>query len=97
MLIEYTMLKNIHLSEFLGQAWNKSACQRCTFVTQCALTYDTSEEKEARAPNILKYIAWFNKVSHWVTTEIMKRETAEERAVVIGKFIEMAMVCCMLS
>lgn len=49
-------------------------------------------EKEKKAPNILKYITWFNKISRWVSTEILKRETAEARSVVIAKMIEMAMV-----
>jgi hypothetical protein len=49
-------------------------------------------EKEVKAPNILRYIHWFNSVSKWVSTEIVKRATPEERSVLLGKFIQVAMV-----
>jgi hypothetical protein len=50
------------------------------------------DNKLKLAPNVLNYIAWFNKISSWISTEIIKRNSAEERSVVIGKFIQMAKV-----
>ena len=44
------------------------------------------------APNIVHYIHWFNKVSRWVTTEIIKGNTPQERSVIIGKWIEIGTV-----
>lgn len=50
------------------------------------------ENKAKLAGNIINYISWFNKISSWISTEIIKRNSAEERSVVIGKFIQMAKV-----
>eukprot|EP01114_Cavostelium_apophysatum_P011920 TRINITY_DN2649_c0_g1_i2.p1 TRINITY_DN2649_c0_g1~~TRINITY_DN2649_c0_g1_i2.p1 ORF type:complete len:1487 (-),score=443.17 TRINITY_DN2649_c0_g1_i2:51-4511(-) len=51
----------------------------------------SKSEKNEKAPHILKYVQWFNKISNWVSTEIVKRMTAEERSVVIAYFISAAM------
>lgn len=46
------------------------------------------EGKDERAPNVLKYISWFNRVSRWVCTEIITLSGEVERAAAITKFIE---------
>ena len=51
----------------------------------------SKSDKESKAPNIMVYIIWFNKVSRWVSTEIVKGNNAQERSVIIGKFIEIGM------
>jgi CRP-like cAMP-binding protein len=45
--------------------------------------------KEERAPNVLRYISWFNRVSRWVVTQIITQGEAVERAVAITKFVEL--------
>ncbi len=52
----------------------------------------SKKDGEQRAPNIHNYVKWFNKVSRWVSTEIIKGATPAERSVIIGKFIDVAMV-----
>lgn len=47
--------------------------------------------KEKKAPNILRYIYWFNKLSRWVSTVILKGNTPEERSVIISKFIQIGL------
>eukprot|EP01117_Protostelium_nocturnum_P002759 TRINITY_DN1367_c0_g1_i2.p1 TRINITY_DN1367_c0_g1~~TRINITY_DN1367_c0_g1_i2.p1 ORF type:complete len:1509 (+),score=632.54 TRINITY_DN1367_c0_g1_i2:215-4741(+) len=44
-------------------------------------------EKNTKAPHVLRYIYWFNRVSLIVATDILKCPTPEERSVVIGKWI----------
>jgi hypothetical protein len=48
--------------------------------------------KETKSPNILKFIARFNAVSHWVTTEVLNVEDAKKRAKTIGRFLKIAQV-----
>ncbi len=48
------------------------------------------ERKMLDAPNIISCIEWFNKLSGWISTEILKHETPQERSFVIGKFIKLA-------
>lgn len=51
----------------------------------------SKQEKDEKAPNIVSYIDWFNKVSRWVSTEIVKGDTPEQRSVIIAKFIQIGM------
>eukprot|EP01133_Synstelium_polycarpum_P014228 gene14228-16787_t len=46
--------------------------------------------KEGRAINIQNFIVWFNRISSWVTTKIISKETPEERAIIIEAFINIA-------
>jgi len=50
------------------------------------------DHKETEAPNLIKAIDWFNKMSSWFSTEIVKEETAEGRKTVIVNLIKVAMV-----
>ena len=51
------------------------------------------KSKEENAPNVLKMIRWFNDLSNWVSTEILKRESVKERVEVIKIFIKVAQNC----
>eukprot|EP01114_Cavostelium_apophysatum_P003195 TRINITY_DN1296_c0_g1_i3.p1 TRINITY_DN1296_c0_g1~~TRINITY_DN1296_c0_g1_i3.p1 ORF type:complete len:979 (+),score=384.94 TRINITY_DN1296_c0_g1_i3:893-3829(+) len=53
----------------------------------------TKKDKETNSPNILAMIQRFNKVSGWVTTEIVKAENLKMRIQVLTKFIEIAEKC----
>ncbi|EGG20840.1 RasGEF domain-containing protein [Cavenderia fasciculata] len=46
--------------------------------------------KENQAINIQNLITWFNRISSWVSTKIISKETPEERAVIIEAFINIA-------
>ncbi|GAM27386.1 hypothetical protein SAMD00019534_105610 [Acytostelium subglobosum LB1] len=46
--------------------------------------------KEGQAANIRNFVTWFNRISSWVTTKIISKETPEERAVIIEAFINIA-------
>jgi hypothetical protein len=48
-------------------------------------------QKDTKAPHILAYIGWFNRVSRWIATEIIKRGSSQERSVLIAKFISVGM------
>lgn len=52
-ILEFNMLKNIRVKEFMKQAWNKDG-------------------KEDNAPGLVAYTAWFNRMSHFFSTEIVK-------------------------
>jgi len=52
-----------------------------------------TEEKEQRAPNILAMIDRFNRVSNWVSTEVLKQSVLKKRIKMICKFIEIAEAC----
>lgn len=47
--------------------------------------------KEKDAPHIVRYITWFNRMVHWFSTEILKLDTPEKRAVILGKLIDVGM------
>ncbi|EFA86730.1 RasGEF domain-containing protein [Heterostelium album PN500] len=46
--------------------------------------------KENQAINIQNLIVWFNRISSWVSTKIISKETPEERAIIIEAFINIA-------
>eukprot|EP01132_Coremiostelium_polycephalum_P003803 gene3803-4732_t len=46
--------------------------------------------KENQAINIQNLITWFNRISSWVSTKIISKETPEERATIIEAFINIA-------
>ncbi|TPX37441.1 hypothetical protein SmJEL517_g00744 [Synchytrium microbalum] len=49
------------------------------------------EDKEVRAPNITRMTRWSNHVIHWLVTEIViVKESAKARAIVLEKFIQLA-------
>jgi son of sevenless-like protein len=48
--------------------------------------------KPAKSPNFHLMVAKFNQWSSWATTEILKRETPQQRAEIIGHFITIAQV-----
>lgn len=52
----------------------------------------SKSDKETKAPNVLKYINWFNKVSNWFATEIVKPQSAEQRSVIIARCIKIGLV-----
>jgi CRP-like cAMP-binding protein len=45
-------------------------------------------DKQVRAPNMLRYIDWFNQMSRWVQTAVLAETTMAARAAVIGRCIE---------
>jgi CRP-like cAMP-binding protein len=45
-------------------------------------------DKQVRAPNMLRYIDWFNQMSRWVQTAVLSEATVTARAAVIGRCIE---------
>eukprot|EP00127_Corallochytrium_limacisporum_P006550 Clim_evm22s230 gene=Clim_evmTU22s230 len=51
-----------------------------------------SKDRHVRAPNLLKLIELFNKVTHWVCTEIVTTENLNDRVKVMQKFIELAKI-----
>ncbi|KAI8520322.1 Ras-GEF domain-containing member 1B [Branchiostoma belcheri] len=53
----------------------------------------TGHDKEKRAPNITKMVAFFERLVHLVGSEVMHEETPESRANVISGFITVADHC----
>jgi len=49
-----------------------------------------STAKGTRAPNILRMVTHFNKVSNWIASEILKVQPLKERAVILNRFIIIA-------
>ncbi|KAF2076013.1 hypothetical protein CYY_002673 [Polysphondylium violaceum] len=47
--------------------------------------------KGNKAVNITNLTVWFNRISSWVSTKIISKETPEERATIIEAFISIAM------
>ncbi len=47
-------------------------------------------DKETRAPHVLADIRWFNRVSYWAITEVLKQRTLRERASAIRKLVRVA-------
>jgi CRP-like cAMP-binding protein len=45
-------------------------------------------DKQVRAPNMLRYIDWFNEMSRWVQSAVLTEKTQPGRAAMIGRFIE---------
>ena len=50
-------------------------------------------KKPESCPGAMGVINWFNKMSQWAATEIIKGDTPENRAIIISKFIEIAARC----
>lgn len=50
-------------------------------------------QKETAAPNVLAMIRRFNRVSSWVTTTVVKKDTVEERSKVLQRMIVIAQHC----
>ncbi|KAL9646639.1 hypothetical protein ABK040_010751 [Willaertia magna] len=48
------------------------------------------EHRVTKAPNIYKMIQWFNKLSNWVASEILKTEDNEKRVKLMEKYLELA-------
>jgi CRP-like cAMP-binding protein len=42
------------------------------------------------SPQIIEYIQWFNRMCQWASTEIIREDSPESRAVIISKFIRIA-------
>jgi hypothetical protein len=42
------------------------------------------------SPHIIEYIQWFNRMCQWASTEIIREDSPESRAVIISKFIRIA-------
>jgi CRP-like cAMP-binding protein len=42
------------------------------------------------SPHVIEYIQWFNKMCQWASTEIIKEDSPESRAVIVAKFIKIA-------
>lgn len=53
--------------------------------------------KEERARNVLQYIAWFNRVSRWVSTQIITQPEALSRAAAIDKFVSIGTALCAMN
>ena len=51
-----------------------------------------SKNGEVNAPNILKFIDWFNNTSRWVSSQILSGKTEKDRAKIIEAFIDIANV-----
>jgi len=49
--------------------------------------------KEILAPNIVATISWFNHVSFWVASEILKNNNPKQRADFLSRFIQLAASC----
>ena len=54
----------------------------------CELVGQQWTKSPGECPNISRVIQWFNRVSGFVCTEVVRPSEPEERAVVVGKFIE---------
>jgi len=52
----------------------------------------TKKDREVKSPNVIKMITRFNRVSHWVTTEIVTSVSLKQRVAVLSRFIEIAEV-----
>lgn len=50
------------------------------------------KSRQHMAPNILKSIQFFNKISHWVVYCILSARDASERKLILKKFINILMV-----
>mmetsp|Transcript_14885 Transcript_14885/g.20793 ORF Transcript_14885/g.20793 Transcript_14885/m.20793 type:complete len:772 (-) Transcript_14885:1494-3809(-) len=50
----------------------------------------TKKNKEQEAPHIMDVQTWFNLISMWISSEIVKASTPQQRASVITKYIELA-------
>lgn len=48
--------------------------------------------KKERAPNVLRLIEHFNKMSRWVCTQVVKQPTTRERARCLRLFVDLAKV-----
>mmetsp|Transcript_2298 Transcript_2298/g.4760 ORF Transcript_2298/g.4760 Transcript_2298/m.4760 type:complete len:541 (-) Transcript_2298:518-2140(-) len=53
--------------------------------------------KAERSPNVLMLISHFNRVSRWITTQVVKQPTVRERARCLRLFIDLANACRDLS
>jgi son of sevenless-like protein len=50
-------------------------------------------KKPESSPGAMRVINWFNKMSQWAATEIIKAEAPELRGLIISKYIEIADHC----
>eukprot|EP00124_Ichthyophonus_hoferi_P005816 Ihof_evm1s971 gene=Ihof_evmTU1s971 len=71
---DHKMFAAIKLEEFLSRAWTRPRCA----------------ESVLKAPNIYSSINLFNNVTLWVTSTILKGETATARAHILTRFIKLA-------
>lgn len=53
----------------------------------------TTQERDSVAPAIAKLTKWFNHLTYWVASEILKKETLKERATRISFWIDVAFCC----
>jgi son of sevenless len=79
-LIEFEMFEKIEPKECLNQSWNKGISY--IFINQ--------ENRKTKAPNISSLITWFNNLSKWVGTTIVKLTDENERVNAIKIFISIA-------
>jgi cellobiose phosphorylase len=64
------------------------------FVGLCWMKND----KETRAPNIIKMVRWSNHVVQWLSTEIVSvKDSLKQRAVVMEKVVSIAKVLFILT
>ncbi|KYQ93328.1 RasGEF domain-containing protein [Tieghemostelium lacteum] len=61
-----------------------------TALTLTEFTQKSYKEHKGAAVNIANLTTWFNRISSWVTTKIISKETPEERATIIEAFITIA-------
>lgn len=70
-LIDSALLAAVKPEELMGQAWNKSAGGPAVRADAVA------GNKEQTAPNLLRCIRWFNRLSRWVSSEIVNGQTVK--------------------
>jgi len=50
-------------------------------------------DRKQRAPNLLRFISWFNHVSSWVSTEVCAGATVKQRVATIRTLLDVARYC----
>jgi hypothetical protein len=55
------------------------------------------KNREEKAPNIFKMIAWFNTVSRWAASQIVQQQDIKVRVKILGKIIDIAQECRLLN
>jgi len=51
------------------------------------------KNKAELSPSVVRMIEWFNKMTAWIATEIVMTPNPKERALVLGRFIQVAEHC----
>jgi hypothetical protein len=66
---------------------------RRVFQSELAMQPWAKPDRAARAPNLLRFIHWFNHVSSWVTTEVCHGASVKQRVAIVRVFLEVARYC----